>query len=120
MDEEFKERYPAFYAYQRMVMKLRGMRSIGRLRTKSKDIYLFCIEKEQGKRLYVLWEKRDPIHGEDIPPTPFEHTIDGKEVKITDVFGNVNTKEIEHSRLRINVTDTPLYVETIEADTKSR
>ena len=120
MDEKFKERYPAFHAYQRMVMKLRGMRSIARLKTKRKDIYLFCIQKDQGKRLYVLWEKRDPFHGEDIPPTRFEHTIDGKTVKITDVFGNANTKETEHTRLKIDVTDTPQYVESIEADTKSR
>lgn len=113
MDEKSKERYPAFYAYQRMVKKLRGISSITHLRTKSKNLYLFVIEKGDGKRLYVLWEKRDPSQGEGQPPTSFKLDIEAKKVTLTDVFGREEVKDVQEGILKINVTDTPLYLEII-------
>jgi len=114
MDEKSKKRYPAFYAYQRMVKKLRGMRSIKQLRTRNEDVHLFAIEKGGGKRLYVLWEKRDPFRGEDQPPTSFQLDIKAKSMIIEDIFGKQEVKFVVQDSLKIEITDTPLYLEIIE------
>ena len=77
-------------------------------------IRLFDIKKDKGKGLYVLWEKRDPMQGEDMPPQAFDLKTDGKRVKITDVFGKEKIRESKDGILHMNLTDTPVYVETIE------
>lgn len=116
MDEHFNIRYPAFYAYKRMADKLKDMDSIEKITTQNENLYLFKIHKKSSEEIYVLWEKRDLFRGENQPATPFRLTLSGKKLRITDVFGNQQTKEIKNSNISIRVTDTPLFLEPILID----
>ncbi|NVM20228.1 MAG: hypothetical protein HWN68_00425 [Desulfobacterales bacterium] len=114
MDERFDLRYPAFFAYQRMVEKLKGMKSVEQIKTRGENVYLFAIEKDSDKRLYVLWEKRDPYFGEDQAPTALELDMKAKKIIVEDVFGNQEVKNVIQDSLKIEITDTPLYFEAVE------
>lgn len=111
MDEHFKNRYPAFYAYQRMVDKLKDIHSIEKITTQNDDIHLFEIHKKSGKEIYVLWEKRDLLRGEDQPATSFRLALSWGKARMTDVFGNQQIKEIKNGNILIEVTDTPIFLE---------
>ncbi|MBC2696160.1 MAG: hypothetical protein HF982_12980 [Desulfobacteraceae bacterium] len=113
MDEHFRERYPAFYAYQRMAKKLKDIYSIERVTTAKNNLYLFKITKKNGQQLYILWEKRDFFRGEDQPATPFELRLTWEKSKITDVFGNEQIKPIRNGKMLIEVTGTPLFLEPL-------
>ena len=114
MDSKFTQRYPAFYAYQRMASKLKGIKSIRRITTKKEDLYLFGIEREKRSNLYVLWQKRSLFEGENQPKIPFEFKFEEKsegQVKIMDVFGEEWTGEIKQNILKLDINDTPLFIE---------
>ena len=83
---------------------------IDRINTGNKDIFLFKIDKDNGE-IYILWEKRDLFYGEEEPPTVFEVQTGFNKVLITDVFGEQSIIETENGVLRVNITDTPIYIE---------
>jgi hypothetical protein len=114
MDESFTKRFPAFYSYKRMVEILEGIESTRQLDTNKNDIYAFEVRKNTGEVVYIMWEKRDPFHGEDQPKTRFQFALprsDWAGVKITDVFGKESKGTITNGILPLDIDDTPLFVE---------
>ncbi len=110
MEIENWSKKPTYYAYKIMVEKLQGMKNIDKINTGNKDIFLFKIDKDNGE-IYVLWEKRDLFYGEEEPPTVFEFQTGFNKVLITNVFGEQSIIETENGLLRVNITDTPIYIE---------
>jgi len=114
MDKKLKKKYPAFYAYQRMAEKLSDIKSIRKIETGKKNIYLFEIERAKRGALYVIWERRDAFYGEEQPKTHIEFELpekDGKRVRLVDVFGNEGTRVVRKNIFKLEVDDTPLFVE---------
>ena len=114
IDGNFNKRSPAFFAYKLMVEKIKGIKSIEQIPTEDGNIYLFRVEKWNGKMLYILWEKRDIFSGEDEPATPFEFPFNGKKINVTDVFGNQEIEKAKGGKILIEVTGTPVYIELID------
>ncbi|MBC2696155.1 MAG: hypothetical protein HF982_12955 [Desulfobacteraceae bacterium] len=115
-DRELNKRHPAFYSYQRMVKKLKGLQSIERLETKDEDLYLFKIKNKGGKKAYILWERRDLFTGEEESSITFEFKTSWKNVKITDVFGKEKVRSTKRGLVTLEITDTPLYLEELERE----
>ena len=110
MEIEDWSKRPAFYAYQRMVEKLKGLESIERIDVGNEDIFLFKVKKDE-EDIYVLWERRDLFYGENLSPTFFEFDCSFKKALVTDVFGNEEVIETKNGILKLNISDTPVYIE---------
>lgn len=113
MSNDFSQKYPAYYAYQRMSKKLKGVVSVERVKLDNDRIYLFEVTKKDGTKLYVIWEKRDYFLGEGQPPTAFQFPTAFSRALITDVFGREEIKTDTKCTLLLEITDTPLFIEAL-------
>jgi hypothetical protein len=107
------DRKPSFYCYQRYIKKMKGVKDVKMLKATGKDIFVYQVDKVDGNRMYIIWERRDLFYGEDKPPTPLDLSIGFEKAKITDIFGKEEIKVTPGGILHQNVSDTPIYVEAL-------
>ncbi len=94
-----EERQPAFYSYQTMASKLRGLDTVERLDSEE-GTFIYRVRKDEAE-LYVLWA--------DLP-TWVSLPIEGGGWRASDIFG-ATTEGLAEG---INVGPSPLYVERAE------
>jgi hypothetical protein len=72
-------------------------------------LYLFDVHRRGQGPLLVVWDQRDSFTGEDDPPVPFDWPWPASRVAV-DAFGQPQPAEVLDGRLRLQVTDTPLFI----------
>ncbi|MBI5198318.1 MAG: hypothetical protein HZA19_06895, partial [Nitrospirae bacterium] len=102
---------PNYDAYRIMADQLAGVRQVVRIREGREDIYFYRLERGTGSPKYVLWQRRDIVEGEDLPPFSYEVQTEWEKVRVTDVFGRSREVASKNGKVRLEVTDTPLYLE---------
>jgi len=110
MDEQFKNRYPAFYTYQQMVEKLKDLHSVERVNAISDNIYLFRVNKKT-KRCCISSGRKETYSMVRITTHTFEMSLNWQKVKITDVFGKERSDTIKNRKIILEIADTPLFLE---------
>ena len=104
--------------FERMARTLAGVRRVTRVEVAQPNMYLF--EADRGARglVYVAWERRDDLADDTCPPVPVEWPWPwaGRDVSAVDAFGCrvAVVRTVRH--LRVPVSSTPVYVETVEGD----
>jgi hypothetical protein len=110
---ELKNRRPIADTYELMAHKLLGVREVKQIPIPDHPtIFLFRVERDKRKPLYVVWEQRDMFSGEDSPAVPFSYAWDSKKAVAEDAFGKVISAEVKDKKVQLAVSLTPIYIET--------
>lgn len=110
---ELKDRRPIADTYELMAHKLLGVREVKQIPIPDRPtIFLFKVERDKRKPLYVIWEQRDMFSGEDAPAVPFSYTWDSKKTVAEDAFGKAVPVEVKDKLLHLAVSLTPVYIES--------
>ncbi|MEO8111493.1 MAG: hypothetical protein ABI594_15720 [Ginsengibacter sp.] len=105
--------YPEAAVFKRMTNYLNDLKAIEKIDVTGKPLlYLFEIKRTSGPNLYVAWEKRDPFSGEDQPAAHYTLPWTFNNAKATDVFGKMIATTVSQGNLAIDVSDTPVFIET--------
>jgi len=102
---------PSARPFQFLVSQLSDVKQVSRKATDKKDIFLFELEKKDGSKKYVLWQEREIIHGEDLPPVSFSLKTGWSTVYLSDVLGNSRFIASKDGTCTIQLTDTPVFLE---------
>ncbi|HLJ51425.1 MAG TPA: hypothetical protein VKU01_35710 [Bryobacteraceae bacterium] len=98
--------------FARMAQILAEVRSVRRVATpEHESVFLFEVDRGARGPLHVAWERRDAFSGEDLPPRPFDWDWVAPSATATDAFGAPVPVAVEHGRIRVLLSITPLYVE---------
>ncbi len=114
MDNTLTKKFPGYFCFKRMVEKLTGMRSIEKAHLSDSNIYLYKIEKQNGEVLYVAWYHKKGLDLYDsymAEPVSVRLTIPFEKVKITDIYGKEEIKDVNSGVLNITLSDAPIYIE---------
>ena len=116
-DLENEKRLPAFYVYQKMIQKLTGVQAVEQIDADNPEIFLYQIRLQDAEDIFVVWERRTPWEGEDLPSIPFTWYFPWKKVSATDLFGRYEALETGvNGRVTVLITDTPLFLERIDGN----
>ena len=74
-------------------------------------LHAFEIDRAGREPLLVLWDHRDPFHGEDEPPVTVTWPWPAGTAAVTDVFGRTWTVRRRDGQIQLPVSVTPLFVE---------
>ncbi len=109
---ELSVRHPGARTFALLAAKLAGARSVSRIGIAGQpEIQAFEVEREGAGPLTVLWDQRDAISGEDEPPAAVLLPWSAGTVTITDAFGAAETAATEDGVVKLQVSDTPVFVE---------
>ncbi len=120
LDENYEE-LPSYFCYQRMTDKLEGISSIERVALSDTSLYFYKINKAGvNNPMYVIWHHDEGVDSYDDDTMPSVSATIPVEfsgiVTITDVFGNEEMKSAAEGMLSLDITNTPLFIESAEAD----
>ncbi len=110
-------KFPAYYCFKRMVSKLSSISSIERRRVSAEGVYFFRITRRRQGPVYVVWRRPDALDfydSESAAPASVSLPVEFNKVEVTDVFGNVSYREVKAGALKIEIGDTPLFIEEME------
>jgi hypothetical protein len=100
-------RYPAADAFQRLATTLAGVVDVTRIEP---ELHAYRVERAGRGPLLVVWERRDTFDGEDEPPVPVSLPWPAPEATAVDVFGGPHPVEVGDDRVRLMVSDTPVFI----------
>jgi hypothetical protein len=112
-DGELSVRHPAADTFALLASALAGARTVSRVTPEGAQKTLRAFEADRAGRgpLLVLWDARDPFDGEDQPPVTVTWPWPAAAAAVTDAFGRSRTVSAQDGRLRLPVSDTPLFIE---------
>ena len=114
MDIKRGEKFQGYYCFRRMVEKLKGIKSVKQIPLSDKNIYLYKVEKEANKIIYVAWYHNNKLDFYDsymAAPVNIKLTMIFKKIKITDIFGNQTIKSPKNGIINLSLGDTPIFIE---------
>jgi hypothetical protein len=79
------------------------------------EIYLFHVDRDSRSPMYVVWERRDILLGEDAPPREFSWTWSSDAVWAENVLGEGVAAEVRGGQVHIPIASTPIFF-TAERD----
>ena len=98
--------------FQRMATTLDGVERVTRVEAPAQpSIVLFRVERGSRSPVWVVWERRDAFSGEDAPAVSVDLPADVKVTHATDAFGHEVDLHVTDGHSRIDVTDTPIYLQ---------
>jgi hypothetical protein len=108
---ELSRRHPPADTFALVAGQLAGVESVVRIEVPDRpDRYLFDVRRRGRGPLLVVWDRRDSFTGEDDPPVPFDWPWPEPRAAAVDAFGQPRPAEVAGGRLRLQVSDTPLFV----------
>ena len=111
-DGELGVRLPAAESFALLADKVAGARSVTRVAPGGPPgLHAFEIDRAGREPLLVLWDHRDPFHGEDEPPVTVTWPWPAGTAAVTDVFGRTWTVRRRDGQIQLPVSVTPLFVE---------
>ena len=112
-DAELTRRHPAADTFALLAAQLTGVQSVVGIEIPGRPgLSLFEVERRDRGPLLVVWDQRDAFTGEDDPPVPFDWPWPAPRATAVDAFGQPQPAEVLDGRLRLQVSDTPLFVTT--------
>jgi hypothetical protein len=98
--------------FQRMTTALQGVERVTRVDDSARpSIVLFRVDRGTKGPAWVAWERRDAFSGEDAPAVTIDLPVDVKVTRAVDAFGRTATPESHEGRVRMSLTDTPIFLE---------
>jgi len=107
-------KFPSYYCFKRMVSKLGNISSIQKIGLPDESIHFYRIKRADNTTIYVAWHREkgvDFYNAEEAPPVMVSFKVGFKRAKITDIFGNEKTELTKNGILKLNLSDTPVYIE---------
>jgi hypothetical protein len=104
-------RFPVAEAYVRMAAALRGLERVTQIETPDQpEIFLFRVDRGQRGSLYVVWQKRDPLAGEDEPGL-FRWKWSANTVSAIDALGETIQARLLNGEVQVPISVTPVYLD---------
>jgi hypothetical protein len=108
---ELTRRHPAADTFALVADQLAEVQSVVRIEVPDRPgQYLFEVRRRGRGPLLVVWDQRDSFTGEDDPPVPFDWPWPEPRASAVDAFGQPHPAEVAGGRLRLQVSDTPVFV----------
>ncbi|GHO90303.1 hypothetical protein KSF_003510 [Reticulibacter mediterranei] len=108
----FKQPYPAAETLRRMVDALGDVERVQRIDLpEHPGIYLFEVQRREQGLLFVIWERRDALAGEDDPATPVSWQWSWSQAQAMDVFGEAIPTQVQEGQIHLAVSLTPVFIE---------
>jgi hypothetical protein len=108
---ELSHRHPAADTFALLAGQLAGVDNVVRIEVPGRPgIYLFEVGRRGRDPLLVVWERRDPVGGEDDPPVPFDWPWPATGAAAVDAFGEGQPAEVVDGRVHLRVSNTPLLL----------
>jgi hypothetical protein len=104
-------RHPEAKCFALLADHLTGAERVTRIELAGRrTVYAFRVERAAREPLYVLWDRRDAFDGECEPPLRVTLPWPAATGSAVDVFGNPPPVEVSPAGLRLELTDTPVFV----------
>jgi hypothetical protein len=104
-------RHPAAATFALLTGQLDGAQTVTRIPSGDRPtLHAFQVHRSGRQPVFVLWDHRDPFHGEDEPPVTIAWPWSGPAATITDVFGQTQTVRVSNGTIPLPVSVTPLFV----------
>jgi hypothetical protein len=108
---ELSQRHPAAEAFALLADQLAGVDGVTRVAVPARPgLMLFDVRRRGRGPLLVVWEQRDPFHGEDEPPVAFDWAWPAARAAAVDALGRPRPAEVGDGRVRLQVSVTPVFV----------
>ncbi|WP_405086627.1 hypothetical protein [Microbispora sp. NBC_01389] len=108
---ELAVRHPAAGTFALLAAQLAGAGRVTRVRpAEPPSLFAFEVERPEKGPLLVLWDRRDMVDGEAQPPVTVSWPWDDSAATAVDAFGEPHPVEVRDRRLRLSVSDTPVFV----------
>jgi hypothetical protein len=108
---QLRHRHPAAETFALLADQLAGVERVTRVESAGgPTLYAFEVQRAGRGPLLVLWEHRDAFDGENAPPVPVDRPWSAPTAVALDAFGAAHPAEVGDGRLRLEVSDTPLFV----------
>jgi hypothetical protein len=103
-------RHPSGETFALLAEQLAGVEDVTRLDGPNPGIFLFDVHRRGREPLLVVWQERHSFYGEDEPAVPFDWPWSAAHATAVDDLGRTQPVELENSRLRLQVSLTPVFV----------
>jgi hypothetical protein len=108
---ELSQRHPAAEAFALLADQLAGVDGVTRVAVPARPgLMLFDVRRRGRGPLLVVWEQRDPFHGEDEPPVAFDWPWPAARASAVDALGQPRPAEVGDGQVRLQVSVTPVFV----------
>lgn len=102
--------FPVAEAFRRMAAAFHGVERVVRVDLpRQPELYFFQVDRVSRGSLYVIWERRDILSGEDAPPRRFSWTWTSDAVWTEDILGERPAAELCGGRVHISIASTPIF-----------
>lgn len=99
-------------AFQRMAAALDGSQSTRRIPiTGRESIYIFEFVRPGRGLLYIVWERRDLLSGENEPPITYEWSANLAQPEAIDALGQPVPVKFKDGRLSVQLSVTPIFIQ---------
>jgi hypothetical protein len=113
---ELTLRHPSAATFALLAGQLAGVERVTPVAVPGRPaLRLFEVDRRDREPLLVVWEQRDAFTGEDEPPVALERPWPAATATAVDAFGQAQPVEPRNGRLRLAVSDTPLFVTATRA-----
>jgi hypothetical protein len=109
-------RHPEADSFELLARQLEGVKHVARLEIGDQPtVYAFRVDRERRDPVYVLWDQRDAFDGECEPPRSVALEWSAAAARAVDALGSPQPAEVCAGRLRLQVSDTPVFVACTES-----
>jgi hypothetical protein len=107
-----QKRYPSAAAFQRMAAAFSGIRAVKQIELPSQpSVFLFQVDRGARGPLFVVWERRDELKGEDAPDLSFACAWTSPRATATDILGHTIPAQVQSGQLRLPISLNPIFLE---------
>ncbi|MFI5606984.1 hypothetical protein [Amycolatopsis sp. NPDC051903] len=104
-ERSLEVRHPAAEAFARTAEHLAGVERVSQV-----DTSVFRVERTSRAPLFVLWDDRDPVDGEQDPPVPVTLPWPAPAATAVDALGEPVATRVDAGRVRLEVSLTPVFL----------
>lgn len=99
-------------AFRRMSEQMAGVSHVSRRETRDRPtVYAYDVQRAGRPPLLVVWDRRDPLSGEGLPPLALQLPWPAPGATAVDALGSAVPVAVERGRLQVAVSVTPVFVE---------
>jgi hypothetical protein len=112
---ELRHRHPSGQAFALTTERLSGVEDVVRVDVPGHPgLFAFDVRRAGRGPLWVVWDHRDPFHGEDEPAVDVELPWPAPAARALDALGEERPVAVAGGRVRLPVTVTPVFVSTVD------
>ena len=103
-------RYPEAETFELMSKHLQGVERVTPVQTENADVFAFRVDRAAREPVYVVWDRRDAFDGESESPREVALPWPSGTAQAVDAFGVTCEARVQSGEVRLQVTDTPVFV----------